>query len=65
MPAMRLNRKKNGCPSHNTPDVWNPSGYNAEIWEALLVHNFSKFLCSITQNENLSMILDEWSQNLL
>ena len=35
---------------------------NMEAW---LVHNFSKFLCSITQNENLSMILDEWSQNLL
>ena len=33
---------------------------NMEAW---LVHNF--FLCSITQNENLSMILDEWSQNLL
>ena len=33
VPAMRLNRKKDGCPSHNTPDVWNSSGYNTEIWK--------------------------------
>ena len=34
---------------------------NMEAW---LVHDFSKFLCSYTQNVNLAMILGKCSQNL-
>ena len=51
---MRSRGKKHSCPSHNAVDVWNPSRYNAELWNPswcmifqILMFHYSILNCAL------------------
>ena len=45
-------RKKDGCQSHNSPNVWKPSGHNAEIWWISGYIIFPNFNIPVLKNKN-------------